>query len=85
MADTCRSCNAPIIWAITVKGRRIPIDKAPVENGNVTLAMTPGFTIPWAIMGPNGTHVSHFATCEFAHRHRKRQRKGHPVGERRRP
>jgi hypothetical protein len=33
----CRSCNAPILWARTPKGRRIPIDIARREDGRIVL------------------------------------------------
>lgn len=33
----CRSCHAPVIWAVTKKGKREPVDAAPVENGNIVL------------------------------------------------
>lgn len=31
----CRSCGAPIFFGRTAKGRRMPLDPAPVEDGNV--------------------------------------------------
>ena len=34
----CKSCGAPIQWAITPAGKRIPIDKEPVEDGNIILS-----------------------------------------------
>lgn len=33
----CRSCGSPIFFGLTTKGRRMPIDPAPVEDGNVVL------------------------------------------------
>lgn len=33
----CRSCKRPIRWAVTTKGRRIPLDPEPVAGGNVRL------------------------------------------------
>lgn len=35
----CRSCGAPIYWAITRTGARMPVDAAPVADGNVLLAL----------------------------------------------
>lgn len=32
----CRSCKAAIIWAITEKGVRIPLDAEPNLKGNMT-------------------------------------------------
>lgn len=38
MSARCRSCGAPIVWARTSRGRRIPLDAAPdPERGNVVL------------------------------------------------
>lgn len=37
----CRSCGAPIIWAITERGKRIPLDAEPNNaKGNMIL-------VPW--------------------------------------
>lgn len=33
----CRSCSAPIVWARTSSGRKIPLDAEPNPDGNVTL------------------------------------------------
>lgn len=72
----CSSCNARIIWTETVYGRRMPIDAAPVEDGNLRLELRAernGNTIiahydqaslfnsdAWS------RYVSHFATCKNA-------------------
>ncbi len=37
MSTRCRSCNAELIWATTEKGKQIPLDAEPVENGNIRL------------------------------------------------
>lgn len=37
MADTCRSCGAPIVWGLTVKKRRMPLDADPQPDGTVVL------------------------------------------------
>lgn len=31
----CSSCNAPIRWAITQAGKRMPLNPSPVQGGNV--------------------------------------------------
>jgi hypothetical protein len=53
----CRSCNARIIWFETAAGRRMPVDADTVEAEDVELDLQ--------------RHVSHFATCPDANRHRK--------------
>lgn len=37
-SDVCRSCQAPILWGITSKGKAMPLDLEPVEAGNVFLS-----------------------------------------------
>lgn len=37
MSTHCRSCNAPILWATTEKGKAMPLDIEPVENGDIRL------------------------------------------------
>lgn len=32
----CRSCGAPIRWAVTTHGRMMPLDAEPNPDGNVT-------------------------------------------------
>ena len=36
----CRSCRAPIVWAVTSDGKRMPLDAAPIPAGNVVLVGT---------------------------------------------
>lgn len=33
----CRSCGAPIVWAITSRGERIPLNPEPVEEGRFVI------------------------------------------------
>lgn len=69
----CRSCEARIVWAITPKGRRIPLDPDPVEGGNVLLEgeRATVLTNEERAAHPGPLHVSHFATCPKAKRHRR--------------
>lgn len=75
-AATCRSCGASIVWAATAKGRRMPIDFAPVAGGNIDLdlSVVPPLAHVLAktelehLAGP--AYVSHFATCPNATAHR---------------
>jgi hypothetical protein len=49
VSDRCRSCDAPLLWAVTPAGRRIPLDPEPdQERGNMMLAT--GRQGPLAIM-----------------------------------
>lgn len=38
---TCRSCGAPVRWAVTEAGKRSIVDAHPVEGGNL-VATSPG-------------------------------------------
>jgi hypothetical protein len=33
-AERCRRCQAPIVWATTLRGRHMPIDTPPAQPGN---------------------------------------------------
>ena len=56
----CRSCNAPIRWLRTERGRRIPVDAATAGATETTFDYR--------------RHTSHFATCPHADQHRTRKR-----------
>jgi hypothetical protein len=71
----CNSCGAPILWAITSTGKRMPVDAEPSPVGNVLLIVRSGEE-PRAEVVPRGTksnllRVSHFATCPNSAKHRK--------------
>lgn len=74
--SACRTCRAPIIWAITQRGARMPVDAAPVPGGNVVLEHRKDGTVLARTQGELGgaavRHVSHFATCPGATHHRRR-------------
>ena len=73
--DKCKSCGARVIWARTQNNKAMPLDYEPCADGNVEL-LPSGDCI---VMGPSARlyiegplHKSHFATCEFAKKHRKK-------------
>jgi hypothetical protein len=71
----CRSCGAPIVWAETVKGRRIPIDAQPAHDGNIRLEDRGQFVPPLAHVLTGQIENtqrwrSHFASCPNAAQHR---------------
>jgi hypothetical protein len=81
MADCCRSCKAPIRWAITENGRLMPLDLEPADDGNIRLAaaLEPGGTPRCAVVPEahraalaGELYVPHFSTCPYAHEHRRR-------------
>ncbi len=75
----CRSCAAPIIWTVTHKGRRMPVDAEPVANGNIRLrqdgdsviAEYPGKEHPTLLVDDRVRYISHFATCTHSDEWRK--------------
>ena len=73
----CSSCGAPIVWAVTDAGKRIPVDVATSARGNLALVSewTQGGTVLRASVVKPGDvplcHLSHFATCVNAALHRR--------------
>lgn len=83
MSATCKSCGAPILWAVSeTTGKQHPIDVAPVSNGNALL-IWPDYvprgmpeappTVQFVKTG-RGAHRSHFASCPHASQHRRPRR-----------
>lgn len=80
----CESCAAPIVWAVTARAKKpMPVDRTPSDKGNVLLAVDNGRLVA-GVLGRNqaagvrdrgeSLHLSHFATCVYASRHRRRRR-----------
>jgi hypothetical protein len=71
--SVCRSCGAPIVWAVSAKsGKRMPLDARPVLNGNLDLDADGTVTV----VEPDPTlkgYVSHHATCPDADDWRKKK------------
>jgi len=74
----CRSCGAPIWWAMTLAGKRMPVDAEPASDGNLALYFR-GDTgelmcaVATAAAERAGDRwVSHFATCRHARRWRRK-------------
>lgn len=67
----CRSCDAPIIWAATSRGKAMPVDVEPTAGGNVELtphAVRPDELVakvipPHLAFGRQNLHMPHHATC----------------------
>lgn len=75
MSDTCRSCDAPIEWAVTTNGKRIPLDPHPTLNGNIELYDGVAHVVPVDLSATTLRYTSHFATCSDPARHRKTGRR----------
>ena len=67
----CRSCGAPITWAITDQGRRIPLDAKPNPAGNIRLDLTHAHILTKSDNYNGPRYTSHFATCPNADKHRR--------------
>ena len=73
-AATCRSCHAPIAWAVTANGKSMPVDAEPAEDGNVVLE--DGVVLRATVLGPlevpaaheagQALHRAHHSTCPDA-------------------
>jgi hypothetical protein len=74
VADTCRSCGAPIEWAVTTKGKRIPLDPGTFDEGNIDVVDGIAYTTG-QLTTVDRRRRSHFATCPNANQHRKRDRR----------
>jgi hypothetical protein len=75
----CRSCRKPIRWALTEKGRRMPLDPDPYEGDDPRglFVLRSGDAGPVAVAAPADAfpeephYRTHFATCPNATRHRR--------------
>lgn len=77
----CRSCGAEIVWVLTEKGHRMPIDPEPCpKNGNLEIdddgiaSALRDDDIVRARFEGKALYLSHFATCPNAARHRRTRR-----------
>lgn len=65
LAD-CRSCGAPVIWTVTERGKRMPVDAEPVWGGEFVIGQE-GDIVRAIYDRRDGDclrHKSHFATCD---------------------
>jgi len=77
---SCSACGAPIRWATTTKGRRMPIDPEPHPEGNIRLQELDDGIAPIAhvldaldaSMTSEPLYRSHFATCPEADEFRRK-------------
>lgn len=67
-SGTCRSCQAPVIWVKSSKGKNVPIDGDELEITNIAKG---GWVDLKTEKTPDGRFVCHFATCPNADEHRR--------------
>lgn len=74
MSAQCTSCGAPIWWARTPKGRRIPIDAESNPKGTIMVIDGVAHVVGSSrTLDPADTGrrwVTHYATCPNAKSHR---------------
>jgi hypothetical protein len=83
---TCRTCGAPIRWAVHVAtGNRLPLDVEAREDGNLGVVewQEPSgraLAVPIVAVNPSPgsqatayRYTSHFATCPQAAEHRRKR------------
>lgn len=70
MSDHCRSCLAPIRWATTTTGRRMPLNPEPIPGGKWVISAVTGKLLARTTSEPLGYEV-HWATCPNADTHRR--------------
>lgn len=71
--SSCRSCGAPLLWAETKGGKRIPLDVEPSIKGNLELS---GSSVRYVTPDVNASplrYLSHFVTCPGAASHRSKK------------
>jgi hypothetical protein len=68
----CQSCAARIVWAVTERGKRMPVDADPHPAGNVRLIPTADGGATAHVLqkheaaGGAPLHRSHFTSCPNA-------------------
>ncbi|KXK63379.1 hypothetical protein AWW66_03435 [Micromonospora rosaria] len=76
--EKCRSCPTQIIWAVTERGRDMPVDAEPAANGNVALSTNDKGQVvarivkPHLAFGRKDLRLPHFVRCPQADRWRQR-------------
>lgn len=78
----CETCGAPIRFTRTLKGKAMPLDAEPRDDGNIILVTVDGDTrarvitptTPLLVTGDLPRYVSHFVTCPDAAKFRKGKR-----------
>jgi hypothetical protein len=68
MPHPCRSCGAPIFYATTPDGRKMPLDAQPQKRFVTRPSRDVRDEIDCKLVE---TYTTHFATCPNAAQHRK--------------
>lgn len=74
---TCKTCKAEVIFAKMITGKWMPVDRDPVDGGNIQLVLTAAGPVAHvkstAALDAEGVskYISHFVSCRDAAQHRK--------------
>lgn len=77
MTTVCNSCEREILWALTARGKKMPLDAEPVDDWTDLrgkFVVRDGVALPAVSAAPlpeEPVYVSHFATCPHAASHRR--------------
>lgn len=83
MAASCKSCGAPVVWALTEGRKRIPLDAEPnpaepdrhvpltIEGGGLEAVGWDGPMRVVRAVPKAGNLRTHYATCPQAKAHRR--------------
>jgi hypothetical protein len=80
MLEPCGTCYRLIIWAVTTRGKDMPVNPDPVPGGNIALDERPGVAPLARVLtvtqqfGRTNLRTSHFVDCPQAPKWRKRGR-----------
>jgi hypothetical protein len=83
----CDSCGAPVVWATTDKGKRMPLEAEPELAGTYELFFDVGirrtrFVKPEDRPGRYDLRLPHWALCpQAAEWRRKQERPAEPAGK----
>jgi hypothetical protein len=74
----CRYCHEEILWAVTEKSHRIPLDPRPKPNGNIMLEFQADGTPIATVLGDpskasSPLWLAHFASCPGAQKARRKR------------
>ncbi|MEU7174700.1 MULTISPECIES: hypothetical protein [Micromonospora] len=73
----CGSCKQPVIWTVTDKSKRMPVDAQPTADGTVALTVA-GSQVRSRVVeakfrfGRRDLHKAHFSSCPQAKTWRRR-------------
>lgn len=72
--NICQSCARKILWVKTLKGKTMPVDAEPAENGNLDISSGKAVVIkPGEYLPGIPLYTSHFATCPHSAQHRSKK------------